>query len=184
MTVQPSVPTLNPAITTTATITTSPVVPPTIPAPFNRIVNVPVSHIIPNLTAWTFPHVPVNPSVQLSRPLPRSQPTPIVATTASLGSAPLPTTVPVLPVTCGGTVYYLPPPVVATPAVATPFVPSSSTSMTQASVPSLTIQDVAKYWLQRKKITYQSGNCLNTAATLFNGMNGMDSLGAPLTLPL
>ena len=118
MTVQPPVPTLNPMITTTATITTSPAVPPTIPAPFNPIVNVPASHVIPNLTAWTFPHVPVNPSVQVSRPLPQSQPTTIAATIASLGSTPLPTTISILPVTCGGTVYYLPPPVVATPAVA------------------------------------------------------------------
>ena len=118
MTVQPPVPTLNPMITTTATITTSLAVPPTIPAPFNPIVSVPVSHVIPNLTAWTFPHVPVIPSVQASRPLPQSQPTPIAATTASLGSTPLLTTVPILPVTCGGTVYYLPPPVVATSAVA------------------------------------------------------------------
>ena len=55
MTVQPPVPTLNPMITTTATIVTSPAVPPTIPTPFNPIVNVPVSHVIPNLTAWTFP---------------------------------------------------------------------------------------------------------------------------------
>ena len=55
MTVQPPVPALNPMITTTATITTSPAVPPTIPALFNPIVNVPVSHVIPNLTAWTFP---------------------------------------------------------------------------------------------------------------------------------
>ena len=166
MTVQSSSPTLNPMITTTATNTTSPAVPPTIPAPFNPIVNVPVSHVIPNLTAWTFPHVPVIPSVQASRRLPQSQPTPIVATTTSLGSTLLPTTVPILPVTCGGTVYYLPPPVVATPAVAststqpsslfpsanaTPFVPSSTTSVTQTSVPSFTIQDVAQILASTKK---------------------------------
>ena len=166
MTVQPPLPRLNATITTTATITTSPAVPLRIPAPFNPIVNVPVSHVIPNLTAWTFPHVPVSPSVQVSRPLPQSQPTPIVATTASLGSAPLPTTVHVLLVTCGGTVYYLPPPVVATPANAntsthpsslfpsanaTPFVPSSATSVTQTSVPSFTIQDVAQILASTKK---------------------------------
>ena len=166
MTVQPPLPTLNPVITTTATITTNPAVPPTIPAPFNPIVNVPVSHVISNLTAWTFPYVPVNPSVQVSRPLPQSQPTPIVATTASLGCAPLPTTVSVLPVTCGGTVYYLPPPVVATPAVAnrstqpsslfpsanaTPFVPSSATSSHSPSDFSFTIQDVAQILASTKK---------------------------------
>ena len=165
MTVQPPVPTLNPMITTTATITTSPAVPPTIPAPSNPIVNVPVSHVFQNLTAWTFPHVPVIPSVQASRSLPQSQPTPI-ATTTSLGSTLLPTTVPILPVKCGGTVYYLPPPVVATPAVAststqpsslfpsanaTPFVPSSTTSVTQTSVPSFTIQDVAQILASTKK---------------------------------
>ena len=100
MTVQPPVPTLNPMITTTATIATSSTVPPTISAPFNPIVNVPVSHVIPNLTAWTFPHVPVIPYVQVSRPLPQRQPTPIAATTASLVSTPLPTTVPILNVTC------------------------------------------------------------------------------------
>ena len=166
MTVEPPVPTLNPMITTTATITTRLAVPPTIPAPFNPIVSVPVSHVIPNLTAWTLPHVPVIPSVQASRPLPQSQPTPIAATTASLGSTPLLTTVPILPVTCGGTVYYLPPPVVATSAVAststqpsslfpsanaTPFVPSSATSVTQTSVPSFTIQDVAQILASTKK---------------------------------
>ena len=102
----------------------------------------------------------------MSRPLPQSQPTPIAATTASLGSTPLPTTVPILPVTCEGTVYYLPPPVVATPAVAStstkpsslfpsanamPFVPSSTTSVTQTSVPSFTIQDVAQLLASTKK---------------------------------
>ena len=103
---------------TTTTITPSPAFSPTIPTPFSTIANVPVSHVIPNLTAWAFPPVPINPSVQVSRPLPQSQPTPIAAPTASLSSTPLLTTVPVLPVTCGGAVYYLPPPVVATPAVA------------------------------------------------------------------
>ena len=201
MNVHLPVPTLNPMITTTATITTNPAVPPTIPAPSNPIVNVPVSHVIPNLTAWTFPHVPVIPSVQASRSLPQSQPTPIAATTTSLGSTLLPTTVPILPVTCGGTVYYLPPPVVATTAVAstsnqpsslfpsanaTPFVPSSTTSVTQTSVPSFTIQDVAQILASTKKdhlpewkLSQYSGDPIG-----MNGMNGMDSLKAPLTLPL
>ena len=201
MTVQPPVPTLNPTITTTGTITTSPAVPPTIPAPFNPIVNVPVSHVIPNLTAWTFPYVPVNPSVQLSRPLPRSQLTPIVATTASLGKAPLPTTVPVLPVTCGGTVYYLPPLVVATPAVAntstqpsslfasanaTPFVSSSATSVTQTSVPSFTILDVAqilastkKDHLPERKLSQYSGDPIQWHEWYGQFKSAIDS--APLT---
>ena len=36
---------------------------------FNPIAKVQVSHVIPNLTAWTFPSVPVNTPVQVSRPL-------------------------------------------------------------------------------------------------------------------
>ena len=201
MTVQPPVPTLNPMITTTATITTSPAVPPTIPAPSNPIVNVPVSHVFPNLTAWTFPHVPVIPSVQLNRPLSQSQLTPIAATTASLGSTPLPTTVPFLPVTCGGTVYYLPPPVVATPAVAStstqpsslfpsanaqPFVPSATTSVTQTSVPSFTIQDVAQILASTKKdhlpewkLSQYSGNPIQWHERYGQFKSAIDS--APLT---
>ena len=157
MTVKPSLQTLNPVLTTTATINPSSALPQPFFSPFNTIANVPVSHVIPSMTAWVFPYVPVNPSVHVSRPLPQSHPNRIAATTASSGSKQLPTTTPVLPVTFGGTVYFLEPPVAATPAVAdtstqlstlfrsasaTPFVPSSVTHVTQTRVSSCTIQDV------------------------------------------
>ena len=63
------------------------------------------------------------------------------------------------------------------------FVPFTTTFVTPTSVPSSTIQDVTNIWLQRGKIAYQSGNCLNTAATLLNDIKGTDMLRAQLTLP-
>ena len=132
-----------------------------------------MSHVVPNLTTWTFPYVPVIPSVQVSRPLPQSQPTPIAA---SLGSTPLPTTIPILPVTCGGTVYYLPPPVVATLAVA-------STSTQPVSSHHCSQVRMQRHLCYLQQLPLVSGNSLNIAATLFNGINCMDSSRALLTLP-
>ena len=75
-----------------------------------------VSHILPNLSAWTFPSVTSNPPTQESTALPPNQPIQVTTTSTILGSTPVPS-VPAIPVTCRGTVYYVPPPVITTPAV-------------------------------------------------------------------
>ena len=81
---------------------------------FNPTTSVPVSHILPNLSAWTFPTVTTNPPTQLRTPLQTSPPTITATTTTSVGITPV-TTMPVMPVTHGGTVFYVPPSAVTVP---------------------------------------------------------------------
>ena len=114
---------------------------------FNSTASVPVSHILPNLSAWKFPTVTTSPPTQLRTPLQTSQPTISTTTTTSVGSTPV-TTMPVLPVTHGGTVFYVPPSAVTVPttfptivqpsssfpsATAVPFIPSGSSAPLQPS---------------------------------------------------
>ena len=54
--------------------------------------------------------------MQVSTVLPPNQPIQVIPTNTLLGSTPVPST-PVMPVTCRGTVYYVPPPVITMPAV-------------------------------------------------------------------
>ena len=71
---------------------------------------VPARHYLPNLSAWTFPTGPSNPHVSATpvttnhTVLPTVFPASRVATTASL----------IIPVTAGGTVYYINPTSMAT----------------------------------------------------------------------
>ena len=76
----------------------------------------PVSHILPNLSAWTFPSVTSKPPTQDSTAMPPNQPIRVTTKNTLLGSTPVPS-VPAIPVACRGTVYYVPPPVITTPAV-------------------------------------------------------------------
>ena len=100
-------PVQNPQPTTTSP-GTSPLITATVqPAP---TISVPASHLLPNLSAWTFPTGPSNPHVSATpvttnhTVIPTVFPATRVATTASL----------IIPVTAGGTVYYINPTSMAT----------------------------------------------------------------------
>ena len=86
------------------------------PVPMNPMLTGPVNHILPNLSAWTFPSVTSNPPAQVSTALPPNQPIQVTTTSTILGSTLVPS-VPAIPVTCRGTVSYVPLPVITTPAV-------------------------------------------------------------------
>ena len=115
-TVQSRLPQPDSTTTTQATTIQSQVLPHPPLVPINPTLTVPVSHILPNLSAWTFPSVTSNPSTQVSTALPPNQPIQVTTTSTLLGSTPVPS-VPTIPVACRGTVYYVPPPVITTPAV-------------------------------------------------------------------
>ena len=133
---------------------------------FNPATSVPVSHILPNLSAWTFPIVTTNPPTQLRTLLQTSQPTiTATTTTTSVGSTPV-TTMPVMPVTHGGTVFYVPPSAATVPtpiptivqpsssfpsATAAPFIPSGSSAVLQPSPTHFSLQDVAQLLASTKK---------------------------------
>ena len=138
---------------------------PTIAQPrSNPIVTLPVNHILPNLSTWSFP---ASKSFQQS------------AVTTSLKPPPatsLPTVIPsnnivlstaqVFPITNGGAVYYVQPTAVVTSTTncsvpktvttfpsftAPPFVPASSFTLPQPSVNSFTLQDLAQLLSSTKK---------------------------------
>ena len=137
---------------------------PTIAQPrANPIVTLPMNHVLPNLSAWSFPvvktaqHTTVTPVV----PLPTSTlPTTTPANNSALSTAP------VFPISSGGTVFYVQPTAMATstvscsepqtsttfPSVTAPsFVPASSFTLPQPSVNSFTMQDLAQLLSSTKK---------------------------------
>ena len=74
----------------------------------------PVIHILPNLSAWTFPNPTVNTAPIVTTIPPPTQPTaPTVMPFPHMRTCAAPT----VHVTAGGTVYYLPPATVTTPIV-------------------------------------------------------------------
>ena len=99
---------VKPPVTRTATTNvTAPPIMPTIMVQ-SQPLTVPASHVLPNLSAWTFPTatnnaptgvIPVTTSIQL---------TPMLPTLAPITTG-YPTSTPVIPVTAGGNVYYLSP---------------------------------------------------------------------------
>ena len=125
------------------------------------IFTMPVNHILPNLSAWTFPNptvttaaipTPIPPSTQ--RAVPTFMPFAHTATYAA----------PTVPVTTGGTVYFVPPASVTTPIVystaqpttslsptAATFVPSGTSTTMQPSTTGFTIQDLALLLASTKK---------------------------------
>ena len=116
---------------------------------------VPASHLLPNLSVWTFPTGPSNPHVSAipvatnHTVIPTVFPATSVATTAS----------PIIPVTAGGTVYYINPTSMATvsapnstpvpstfptiPSTATKFAPPTFITAPQPATNSFTVQDLA-----------------------------------------
>ena len=132
---------------------------------FNLTTSVPVSYMLPNVSAWTFPTVTTNAPTQLRTPLQTSQPTITATTTTSVGRTPVPT-MPVIPVTHGGTVFYVPPSAVTVPtsiptnvqpsssfpcATAAPSIPSGSSAILQPSPTHFSLQDVAQLLASTKK---------------------------------
>ena len=133
--------------------------------PANPTAVIPVSHILPNLSAWTFPTVTTSLPTQPRTLLPPSHPMITATTTTSVGSTPV-TTMPVTPVTHGGTVFYVPPSAVTVPtpiptidqasssfpsATAAPFIPSGSSAVLQPSPTHFSLQEVAQQLASTKK---------------------------------
>ena len=118
----------------------------------------PVNHILPNLSSWTFPSVTSNLPSLVSTVLPPNQPIQVTPTSTLLGSTPLPLT-PVMPVTGRETVYFVPPPLITTPAVvgastqpsswlpssiAASFIPPPVTTVPPTSSTCFTLPEVAQ----------------------------------------
>ena len=99
---------VNPPVTSTPTTNvTAPPIAPTVVVQ-SQPLSLPARHVLPSLSAWTFPTatnnvttsaIPVTTSIQLTPTLP----TVVPSTTG------YPTSTPFIPVTAGGTVYYLSP---------------------------------------------------------------------------
>ena len=154
----------SPVTSTTMTNVTAPPIVPTVMVQ-SQPLTVPASHVLPNLSAWTFPIatnnaptsvIPVTTSIQLTPTL-----LTVVPTTTGY-----PTSAPVIPVTAGGTVYYLSPSSLATvtmptsaplPTVSTvsptalPFTSSSTIATPQPSTSSFTVEDLAQLLMSSKK---------------------------------
>ena len=127
-------------------------------------VTTPISHILPNLSTWTFPTIP-NPPLQRPAVPPRAQPTYVTNTASPTGSTPI-TAVPVVPVTSGGTVFYIQPSS-ATPTavqsaptqpisthlspIAPPFLPTETQSLQPPNAGNFSLQDVALLLSSTKK---------------------------------
>ena len=121
----------------------------------------PVNHILPNLSAWTFP----NPTVTTA-PIVTTIPSPTQPTAPTFIPVPHTPTyaAPTVPVTTGGTVYYVHPATVTTPIVystaqpttslnptAATFVPAGTSTTMQPSTTGFTIQDLALLLASTKK---------------------------------
>ena len=129
----------------------------------NPIVTLPVDHILPNLSAWTFPVANTSQQSKVTSLVPApatSLPTVIPSNNSDLSTAQ------VFPISNGGTVYYVQPTAVVAsttncnvpqtsttfPSVtAPPFVPASSFTLPQPSVNSFTLQDLAQLLTSTKK---------------------------------
>ena len=80
----------------------------TLPTSVTSTSTLPVSHVVPNLSAWTFPTVNLHPPASFTTN-PLATPTTLTTSGAAAISSPTVTTVPVVPVTSGGTVFYVHP---------------------------------------------------------------------------
>ena len=134
--------------------------------PFVTQVNIPTSHVIPNLSAWTFPAPSSFPTVHATVPQPVRGQVTLPSTTAS----PIVTTTgifaPVVPIQSGGTTFYCNPLATTTPSMTIP-IPQSTTAplnvlfptfptTVQSTIPpatptAVTIQDLAQLLTAVKK---------------------------------
>ena len=161
-------------------------------------VTVPASHILPNLSAWTFPTGPSIPHVSAT-PVTTNH---TVIPTVFSGSRVATTAPPIIPVTAGGTVYYPNPtslttvpapssaPVPTTfPAVlptATPLATPPFVNVPQPATNSFTVQDLAQLLASSKrdhlpewKLAQYSGDPLQWHEWFDQFKSAIDS--APLT---
>ena len=133
--------------------------PPPQPTP---TLTMPTSHLLPNLASWTFPTRTVQPLTQVTTVLRPSQQT--TATSIPTAHTPICTT-PTIPITSGGTVYYVQPTTTGTPAIpiataptaatlsptAATFVPSTMPTLPYPSTSGFSIQDLALLLASTKK---------------------------------
>ena len=117
---------------------------------------VPASHLLPNLSAWTFAIGPSNPHVSTTPVTTNHTVTPIVFPATSVAT----TTSPIIPVTAGGTVYYINPTSMATvsapnsapvpstfptiPSTATQIAPPTFITAPEPATNSFTVRDLAQ----------------------------------------
>ena len=123
------------------------------PATTMTQVNIPTSHVIPNLSAWTFPAPSSFPTVHATVPQPVRGPVTLTSTTTT----PIVTTTgiftPVVPIQSGGTTFYCNPlattfptttlPIQQTTAAAANFPVSTFPTTVQSTVPPSTLTPVA-----------------------------------------
>ena len=186
---------VNPPVTSTPM--TNVTAPPTVPTVMvqSQPLTVPASHVLPNLSAWTFPTatnnaptsvIPVTTSFQLTPTL-----STVVPTTTGY-----PTSTPVIPVTAGGTVYYLSPSSLATVTMLLVhhFRPSLLFHQPHCHFHRLQQSPLHnhrravsqfKIWhncyCHRKRTISLNGNWLSTVEIHFNGTSGSASLRVPST---
>ena len=120
----------------------------------------PVHHILPDLSAWTFPNPTVNPTPIVTTVSPRTPPTSV--STIPIAPAPISNVHPI-PVTSGGTVYFVPQSTLSTPIAhttqpttslsptAATFVPTGTTPIPQPSTIGFSPQDLALLLASTKK---------------------------------
>ena len=161
-------------------------------------VTVPASHVLPNLSAWTFPTGPSNPPVIVNPVTSSATVFPTVLPATSVAS----TSSPVNPVTAGGTVYYINPTSLATvpapssaqvpttfpavPSTATPLATPPSVNVPQPATTSFAVQDLAQLLASSKrdhlpewKLAQYSGDPLQWHEWFGQFKSAIDS--APLT---
>ena len=104
------------------------------PATTRSQVNIPTSHVIPNLSAWTFPAASIFTTVHVTVPQPVSRQVALPSTTA----APIVTTAdvfaPVVPIQSGGTTFYCNPLAATFPTTNFP-IPRSTTAPVKVPFP-------------------------------------------------
>ena len=188
-------PVQNPQQTTTSTGTSSLITATVQPA---QTFTVPASHLLPNLSAWTFPTGPSNPHVSATPVTTNHTVIPTVFPATSVAR----TTSPIIPVTAGGTVYYINPTSMATvsapnstpvpstfpiiPSIATQFAPPTFITAPQPATNSFTVQDFAQLLASSKrdnfpewKLAQYSGDPLQWQEWYGQFKSAIDS--APLT---
>ena len=121
---------------------------------------IPVNHILPNLSAWTFPNSTFKTTPIVTTVSTRPPPTSVFTNPGVLTPV---SNVQPIPVTSGGTVYYFPPATVSTPIVyttqpttslsptAATFVPTGFTLIQQPNTTGVSIQDLALLLAATKK---------------------------------
>ena len=152
----------------------------------------PTSRLLPNLASWTFPNRTVQPLTQVTEVLQPIQQ--ITATNIPTTHTPICTT-PTIPITSGGTVYFVQPTTTGTPAIpiataptaatlsptAATFVPSTMSTLPYPSNLVSPYKTWRFYLHQLRRTTYPNGIWRSTVATQCSGMKGSDNSKVLLT---